>query len=64
LEDENKENMINDTNNVMIKKSTFTGLIIALTAVIAISAFFAGSYITNLDSDKITQSDLNAAISN
>jgi len=63
LDDENKENMINDTNNVMIKKSTFTGLIIALTVVIAISAFFAGSYITNLDSDKITQSDLNAAIS-
>ena len=63
MEDENEEIAINNTNNVMIKKSTFTGLIIALTAVIAISAFFAGSYITNLDSDKITQSDLNAAIS-
>ena len=68
MEDENienksveGENIIND--NVMIKKSTFTGLIIALTAVIAISAFFAGSYVTNLDSDIITKSDLNDAIS-
>lgn len=41
----------------------FTGLIVALTTVIAISAFFAGSYVTNIDSDRITQSDLNTAIS-
>lgn len=67
MEDENTENksIENDNtvnDNVMIKKSTFTGLIIAITIVIAISAFFAGSYFTNLDSDEITQSDLNAAI--
>ena len=47
---------------MIIKKSTFTGLIIALTVVIAISAFFAGSYVTNLNSDKITQADFNEAI--
>lgn len=57
------EESTSKTNNVMIKKSTFTGLIIVLTAAIAVSAFFAGSYITSLESDKITQSDLNAAIS-
>ena len=67
MEDENIENKSveneNTVNgNVMIKKSTFTGLIVAITIVIAISAFFAGSYFTNLNSDEITQSDLDAAI--
>ena len=47
----------------MIKKSTFTSLIVVLVIVIAISSFFAGSYITNLTSDKITKSDLDTAIS-
>ena len=63
MEDKHIEEPTSKNNNVMIKKSTFTGLIVALTAVIAISAFFAGSYVTNLESDKITQSDLNEAIS-
>lgn len=63
MEDERIEEPISKTNNVMIKKSTFTGMIIVLTVAIAVSAFFAGSYITSLESDKITQSDLNAAIS-
>jgi len=60
LEDENTE--IEKTDNVMIKKSMFTILIIALVAVITISAFFAGSYVTSLDSDEITQTDLTEAI--
>jgi hypothetical protein len=60
LEENNIENVITDVNNVMIKKSTFTGLIVVLTVVIAISAFFAGSYVS--DSDRITKSDLDAAI--
>lgn len=67
MEDENIENKSMENNNiindnVMIKKSTFTGLIVVITIVIAISAFFAGSYFANLNSDEITQSDLNAAI--
>ncbi|MHA7733794.1 DsbA family protein [Nitrosopumilus sp. S6] len=67
MEDENIENKSEgnknaSNDNVMIKKSTFTGLIIVITIVIAISAFFAGSYFANLNSDEITQSDLNAAI--
>ena len=63
MEDEYTEKPISKTDKVTIKKSTFTGLVVALTAVIAISAFFAGSYVTNLESDKITQSDLDAAVS-
>ena len=45
------------------KKSTPTGLIIALVAVVAVAAFFAGSYFSNLDSDTVTQSELEDAIS-
>ena len=47
---------------MIIKKSSFTGLVIALTVAIAISAFFAGSYVTNLNSDRISQADFNEAI--
>ncbi len=45
------------------KKSTPTGMIVALVAVVAIAAFFAGSYFSNLDSDIVTKSDLENAIS-
>lgn len=47
----------------MIKKSTFTSLVVVLVILIAIASFFAGSYITNLDSDKLTKSYLNDVIS-
>ncbi|MBT8252189.1 MAG: DsbA family protein [Nitrosopumilus sp.] len=47
----------------MIKKSTFTSLVVVLVILIAIASFFAGSYVTNLDSDKLTKSYLNDAIS-
>ena len=45
------------------KKSTPTGMIVTLVAVVAIAAFFAGSYFSNLDSDIVTKSDLEDAIS-
>jgi len=45
------------------KKSTSTGMIIALVAVVAVAAFFAGSYFSNFDSDIVTQSELDEAIS-
>lgn len=63
MDDESVDNTIDNTSNVMIKKSTFTGLIVVLVIVITISSFFAGSYVTNLDSDKITKSDFDTAIS-
>ena len=45
------------------KKSTPTGMIVALVAIVGIAAFFAGSYFSNLDSDVVTNSDLADAIS-
>jgi len=50
-------------NNIEYKKSVPTGMIVALVAVVAVAAFFAGSYFSNLESDVVTQSELNAAIS-
>ena len=38
-------------------------MIIALVAVVAVAAFFAGSYFSNFDSDIVTQSELDEAIS-
>jgi protein-disulfide isomerase len=51
------------SNNIENKKSTPTGMIIALVAIVAVAAFFAGSYFSNLNSDVVTQSELNDAIS-
>jgi len=45
-----------------VKKSTPTGMIIAMIAIVAVAAFFAGSYFSNLNSDTVTQSDLDSAI--
>ena len=50
-------------NNIEYKKSVPTGMIVALVAVVAVAAFFAGSYFSNLESDVVTQSELNDAIS-
>jgi len=41
----------------------FIGLLVISISIAAISSFFVGSYVTNLDSDKNIQSDLNYAIS-
>ncbi len=50
-------------SNTTPKKSTPTGIIIALVAVVAVAAFFAGLYFSNLDSNQVTKSDLDDAIS-
>ena len=49
--------------NTPNKKSTPTGMIIALVAVVAVAAFFAGSYFSTMDSDTVTRSELQQAIS-
>ena len=49
-------------NQMSIKKSSFRGLIIGLMVVIVVAAFFAGSYISSLNSEQITQKDLNDAV--
>ncbi len=51
------------SNNMPNKKSTQTGMMVALIAVVAIAAFFAGTYFSDLDSDAITKSDLEDALS-
>jgi len=55
---------LNQNNNgkISVKKSTLNGLIIGLIAVVGIAAFFAGSYTSNLNSNQISQGDLEDAI--
>ncbi len=45
------------------KKPIPTGMIVALVAVVAVAAFFAGSYFSIMDSDAITRSEFQQAIS-
>ena len=51
------------TSTELNKKSIPTGMIIAIIAVVAVAAFFAGSYFSNLDSDFVTHSEFENAIS-
>lgn len=53
---EKKEDMI------QVKKSSFNGLVIGLIAAVGVAAFFAGSYVSGLDSNQITQKDLSDAM--
>ncbi len=62
MSDENSEFNQNNTSKIFIKKSTFNGLILGLVLVIGIAAFFAGSYVTNLNSNQISEKDLDDAI--
>ena len=50
------------THDIPNKKSTPTGMIVALVVVVAVAAFFAGSYFSNLDSDLVTKSEFKDAI--
>ena len=49
-------------NEKIVKKSTFNVLIITIILITGIAAFFAGSYISNFNSDKISQEELDNAI--
>jgi len=55
--DDSKQNK----QNASVKKTTLNGLIIALITIVGVAAFFAGSY-TSLNSNQISQEDLNEAI--
>lgn len=57
------ENAVSNIDNVVMKKLTFAALLVALVSIASISSFFAGSYITNLDSDKNIQFGINSEIS-
>ena len=51
-----------DRSNISIKKSSFNGLIIALLVIGVAAAFFAGSYLSNLNSKYITQEELDDVV--
>jgi len=45
-----------------VKKSTFNGSIIGIIILVGVAAFFAGSYTSNLNSDQISEEDLDEAL--
>ncbi len=49
-------------NEKIVKKSTFNVLIITIIIITGIAAFFAGSYVSNFNSDKISQEELDNVI--
>ena len=51
------------TYEIQNKNSAPKGMIVALVAVVAVAAFFAGAYFSNLDSDVLTKSEFEEAIS-
>jgi len=55
---------INQNNNekISVKKSTFNGLLVGIIILVGITAFFAGSYISNLNSNQISTADLDEAM--
>lgn len=59
-----EDSEINQNNNekISIKKSTFNGLIVGVIILVGITAFFAGSYTSNLNSNQISTDDLNEAM--
>jgi len=54
---------LNQNNGkISVKKSTFRGLIIGLVLAVGVAAFLAGSYTSNLNSNQISEEDLQDAI--
>ena len=49
-------------NDKVIKKSTFNSLIIAIIIVTGIAAFFAGTFVSNLNTEQVSQKELENAI--
>ena len=49
-------------NEKVIKRSTFNSLIISIIIITGIAAFFAGSFVSNLSSEQISQKELDNAI--
>ena len=49
-------------NDKVIKRSTFNSLIISIIIITGIAAFFAGSFVSNLSSEQISQKELDNAI--
>ena len=52
----------NNNEKISVKKSTFNGLIIGIVILVGVTAFFAGSYTSNLNSNQISDADLDEAM--
>lgn len=53
---------IQNKENMSIKKSSFNGLVIGIIVLVGVASFFAGSYTSNLNSNQISQEDLDETI--
>ncbi len=66
-DDINKQVISNDIKSnkqvISIKKSVFRGIILGIIITVGIAAFFAGSYTSNLNSEQVSQKELQDAIS-
>ena len=60
-----EETESNEISNqkVSIKKSMFNGLVVALIGITIIATFFAGVYVSNFDSNQVSEEELQEAIS-
>ncbi len=47
---------------ISVKKSTFNGLVIGLIILVGVAAFFAGTYTSDLNSNQISEEDLDKAL--
>lgn len=52
----------NNNEKISVKKSTFNGLLIGIIILVGVTAFFTGSYTSNLNSNQISVTDLNEAM--
>ena len=50
------------SENISVKKSTFNSVIVGLTISVGIAAFLLGSYVSESNSDQITEKDLDEAL--
>ena len=62
MSSDDQERNQNNNEKISVKKSTFNGLIIGVIILVGITAFFAGSYTSNLNSNQISEDDLDDAM--
>ena len=62
MSSEDSEINQNNKEEISVKKSTFNGLLIGIIILVGVTAFFAGSYTSNLNSNQISAADLDEAI--
>jgi len=62
LDDSEFNDIKKQDNQITVNKSTYYRLIIGLIVIVGVAAFFAGSYTSNLNSNQISEEDLDTAI--